>query len=143
MNVDNGLEKNAEKTNFMQHFATVFQPKDILSNVDTTLIYQPPRHINTNIKPKKVSGTDEISPGLLKKLTRNTVVMKIYLFNSCSRINHVAECFKTAKIIMLKKTDKSTEQVTWYIPTLLLALLSKLFEKLQLKRLKPINIPDF
>ena len=45
---------------------------------------------------------------------------------------------------MLQKPDKPAEQVTSYRPISLLPVISKLFEKLLLKRLKPmINIPDF
>lgn len=141
---------------FAQHLASVFQPHDIQSNINPIKIYQDERtikwvtpmeiarEIDTNINPKKAPGIDEISPGILKELSRKAVIMLTYLFNGCFRLKYVPESFKTAQIIMLKKPDKPAEEVTSYRPISLLPATSKLFEKLLLKRLKPvINIPDF
>src|SRR5262249_4538162 len=72
------------------------------------------------------------------------VKMITYLFNARLRLKHVPKCFKTAQIIMINKADKPVELVTSYRPISLLNAIAKLFEKLLLKRLKPlINIPDF
>lgn len=151
------VRKNNEKAElFARHLATIFQTHDIQSNIDSTPIYQPTMiikpvtpmevavEIDKNLNPKKSPGIDEISPGLFKELPRKAVIMITYLFNACFRLKHVPECFKTAQIIMLKKPDKPAEQITSYRPISLLPSISKLFEKLLLKRLKPlIKIPDF
>lgn len=149
--------KNSEKAElFAEHLASVFQPNDIESTFDVTYEYQPnvpfklitpievAQEIDNNINPKKAPGIDEISPGLLKELPKRAVIMLTYLFNACLRLHYVPKCFKTAQIIMLKKPDKPAEQLTSYRPISLLPAVSKLFEKLLSKRLKPlIRIPDF
>lgn len=151
------VRRNNEKAElFARHLATVFQPHDIQSAIDPTPDYQPSvtirrvsamevaQAIDKNLNPKKAPGIDEISPGLFKELPRKAVIMLTYLFNACFRLKYVPECFKKAQIIMLKKPDKPAEQITSYRPISLLPTISKLFEKLLLKRLKPlINIPDF
>ena len=148
--------KNDEKAEiFAQHLETVFQPHNGPTNVDSTPVYQPIKLIKPvtpmevaieidNLNPKKAPGIDELSPGLLKELPRKAVIMLTYLFNACFRLKYIPRCFKIAQIIMIKKPDKPAEQVTSYRPISLLPSISKLFEKLFLRRLKPlINIPDF
>lgn len=151
------IRRNDEKAElFAQHLAKVFQTNNIESTIDTTPDYQPEitmkpfspmevaMEIDNNLNPKKAPGIDEISPGLLRELPRKAILMLTYIFNACLRLKHVPECFKIAQIIMLKKPDKPAEQVESYRPISLLPAISKLFEKLFLKRLKPfINIPDF
>lgn len=59
-------------------------------------------------------------------------------------MSYVPKCFKIAQVIMINKPNKPPEKVTSYRPISLLPTISKLFEKLLLKRLKPlVNIPDF
>jgi len=59
-------------------------------------------------------------------------------------INAAFRCFKLAEIIMIKKPDKPSNEVTSYRPKSLLTAISKIFEKLLLKRLLPLlEIPDF
>lgn len=141
---------------FAQHLATVFQPHDIQSNIDVTPVYQPNQDfkrvtpmetaeaIDKSLNQKKAPGIDEISPGLFKELPGKAIIMITYLFNAYMRLKYVPKCFKTAQIIMLKKPGKPDEEVTSYRPISLLPTLSKLFEKLLLKRLKPmVNVPDF
>lgn len=141
---------------FAQHLATIFKPHDIQSDINTTKIFQPNKiikhvtpleiaqEIDNNINPKKAPGIDEISPGLLRELPRKGIIMMTYLFNACFRLKHVPICFKIAQIIMLKKPDKTPNELSSYRPISLLPAISKLFEKLLLKRIKPlINIPDF
>ncbi len=72
--------------------------------------------------------------------------MTTYLFNACLRLQHIPSTFKTAQIIMLPKPNKNAHEVTSYRPISLLPVLSKLFEKLLLKRIKPLiekQLPDF
>lgn len=151
------VRKNDEKAElFAQHLATVFQPNDIHSTVILTSDYQTEvdmklvspmevaQEIDNNLNPKKAPGIDEISPSLFKELPRKAIIMLTYLFNACLRLKCIPECFKMAQIIMIKKPDKPAEQVASYRPISLLPMISKLFEKLLLKRIKPfIIIPDF
>lgn len=140
---------------FAQHLANVFQPHNIQSDIDVTPIYLPNRYLKKitsmeiaqeidRLNPKKAPGIDEIAPGLYKELPCKAIIMIKYLFNACMRLTYVPNCFKTAQIIMLKKPDKPEEEVSSYRPISLLTTISKLFEKILLKRLKPmVDIPDF
>ena len=143
---------------FAQHLATVFTPNDIQSDIDPVVTLQPDEptkpftpmeianEIDSNINPKKSPGIDDISPSVLKELSRKAVVMLTYLYNACLRLKYIPLAFKTAQIIMLQKPGKPPSAVSSYRPISLLTSISKLFEKLLLKRLKPLieeKLPDF
>ena len=141
---------------FAQHLKNVFKPHDIKSNIVISPTYQLDQDfkrvtpmeiakaIDNNLNPKKAPGIDGISPGLFKELPRKAIIMLAHLFNACIRLNHVPSSFKTAQIIMLLKPNKPDEEVSSYRPISLLPTIAKLFEKVILKRLKPLlNIPDF
>jgi len=61
-----------------------------------------------------------------------------HIYNAILRTEYVPKQWKQAQVIMLLKPEKPPEHVTSYRPISLLPSLSKLFEKLLLKRLKPI-----
>ena len=156
---DRWIRSDKEKAElFAEHLASVFQPHNIQSDMEPRAEYQQDQHfklfspkeiaeeIDKNINPKKSPGIDKISPGLLKELNRKAVVMLANLFNASVRLEHVPSVFKIAQIIMLKKPDKPAHEVTSYRPISLLLAISKLFEKLLLKRLQPLveaKIPNF
>jgi len=84
-----------------------------------------------------------------KELPRKaTIHLTHILYNAILRTKYVPKQWKRAQVIMLLKPGKPPERVTSYRPLSLLLSLSKLFEKLLLKRLKPIielrqlNIPE-
>jgi len=60
------------------------------------------------------------------------------LINACIRLNHVPDVWKVAEVIMIPKPGKNLSEVESYRPISLLSTMAKLFEKLILKRLKPI-----
>jgi hypothetical protein len=60
------------------------------------------------------------------------------LFSACIRLKHLPDAWKIAEIIMIPKPGKDLSEVESYRPISLLPIMSKLFEKLILKRLKPI-----
>lgn len=147
----NWIRREDEKAElFAKHLAKIFQPHNILSPVKcntTQLPYQLIKYVTPveiakeidRINPKKSSGIDEISPTILKELSKKGIVLLAYIFNASFRLEHVPGCFKTAQIIMLLKPGKPAEEVTSYRPISLLPTISKLYEKLLLKRLKPLT----
>ena len=149
-------QDNEKAELFAQHLENVFKPHDINSNIDISPTYQLDQDfkrvtpmeiakaIDNNLNPKKAPGIDGISPGLFKELPRKAIIMIVYLFNACIRLKHVPSSFKTAQIIMLLKPNKPDEDVSSYRPISLLPIIAKLFEKVIIKRLKPLlNIPNF
>jgi hypothetical protein len=59
------------------------------------------------------------------------------LFNACIRLKYVPDAWKIAEIIMIPRPGKNQSEVESYRPISLLPIMSKLFENLILKRLKP------
>ena len=65
--------------------------------------------------------------------------MKITNFiNAAFRLKYVARLRKVAEVIMISKPGKPSHEAALYRPISLLPMMSKLFEKLLIKRLKPI-----
>jgi hypothetical protein len=60
------------------------------------------------------------------------------LINACIRLNYISDAWKTAEVIMIPKPGKNLSEVESCRSTSLLPIMSKLFEKLILKHLKPI-----
>jgi len=141
---------------FAQHLSTVFQPNEMSSHINMAADMLPEQaiklvtpkeirwEIDRNMNPRKAPGIDEITANIFKELPKKGIVMLTYLFNASFRLKYVPSCFKVAEIIMIKKPDKPPNEVKSYRPISLLPLISKLFEKLFLKRLKPlISLPEF
>lgn len=143
---------NKEKAEtFAEHLAQIFQPND--QNADPTLeevtnqekegitLVTPKEVVNeikTNISSKKAPGFDLISGEVLKALPRKAVVMLTYLINAAFRLKYIPVIWKIAEVKMILKPGKPPNVATSYRPISLLPVLSKLVEKLILKRLKPI-----
>lgn len=95
--------------------------------------------IESNINIRKAPGLDLITGKILKEnLPRKAIVELTYLFNAAFQLKYVPKQWKIAQVIMIPKPGKPMEDVTSYRPISLLSIISKLFEKLLLKRLMPI-----
>jgi hypothetical protein len=82
-------------------------------------------------------------PGSLKAVSgiiRKGMKMLTTLFNSILRTGIFPDQRKVAQIILIPKPGKNHEEITSYRPISLLAIMSKLFEKILLQKLKPILI---
>jgi hypothetical protein len=99
------------------------------------------------LKDKKAPGFDLITKEILKELPKRAVVFLTTLFNGILRTQHYPDLWKVSQIIMMRKMGKPANEVTSYRPISLLPTLSKLFEKVLLRRILPIltetkTIPD-
>lgn len=94
--------------------------------------------IKDNINPKKAPGFDLITGEVLKNLPRKAIVKLTTLINAAFRLKYVPRMWKVAEVIMIPKPGKPPHEVTSYRPISLLPIISKLFEKLLLKRMKPL-----
>ncbi len=84
---------------------------------------------------------------MLKELPRKGLVFLTYIFNAVLRLRYIPKLWKKAEVILVFKPGKSPDRPESYRPISLLPILSKLFEKLFLTRLKPVHeerklIPD-
>lgn len=94
--------------------------------------------IRNNINPKKAPGFDLITGQILKMLPRKGIVKLTNLINASFRLKYVPRQWKVTEIIMIPKAGKPPNEISSYRPISLLPVISKLFEKLYIKRLKPI-----
>jgi len=98
--------------------------------------------IMIEIDPKKSPGYDLITGRILKELSDVGLKYLTQLFNAVLRTSFFPLQWKVAKIIMIPKLGKSTEEVTSYCPISLLPVVSKVLEKLLHKRLLSIINKD-
>jgi hypothetical protein len=142
---------NLEKaTIFAQHLEQRFYPNpgpdslpDLNPNESLDMIplvtpKEITEEIRTNLNSNKAPGFDLITGEILKHFKRKALVKLTTLINACIRLHHVPDAWKTAEVIMIPKPSKNLSEVDSYRPISLLPIMSKLFEKLILKRLKPI-----
>ena len=94
--------------------------------------------INNNINPKKSPGFDLITGEVLQELPRKAIVKITNFINAAFRLQYVSRLWKVAEVIMIPKSGKPPHDAASYMPISLLPVMSKLFEKLLIKRLKPI-----
>lgn len=94
--------------------------------------------ITKNINPKKAPGFDLITGEVLRQFPEKVVIKLTNLIDATFRLKYVPRLWKIAEVIMLSKPGKPPHEVSSYMPISLLPVISKLFEKLLLKRMKPI-----
>lgn len=142
---------NKEKAQrFAEHLETIFQPyaeqeegiitEGIVQEIEEIKRTTPTEIRNEikNISSKKSPGYDLITGEILKELPRKALVKLTNIVNAAFRLKHVPSLWKFSEVIMIPKPGKPPHDTTSYRPISLLPVISKLFEKLILKRLKPI-----
>jgi hypothetical protein len=143
---------NQQKSDtFAAHLENIFQPNDSpeadvfqLQTVQDYEVIEPvtvkevKNMIKNKINSRKAPGFDLITGEVLKQLPRKAVVKLTNLINSAFRLQYIPDYWKIAEVIMILKPGKSPYNVSSYRPISLLPVISKLFEKLFLKRMKLI-----
>lgn len=149
---------NDKATTFARHLEEVFQPhpsgltaeedEEIRTYLATPYQMSRPiqpiktseikNHIAKNLNVKKAPGYDCITGKVIKELPDEALRYITYIFNGILRTGHFPSQWKVAQIILIPKPGKSPVEVTSYRPISLLPIMSKMFEKLFLKRLMPI-----
>jgi hypothetical protein len=94
--------------------------------------------IQRDTHPTKAPGNDLITGKLLKELPRKGIRALIKLYNAIFRLGYFPCHWQIEQILMIAKPGKNPTEVTSYRPISLLPLLSKILEKIILKRLTPI-----
>jgi hypothetical protein len=85
---------------------------------------------------RKAPGIEEVTPIMLKETSRKFLLMLTYIFNAILKQKYWPSKLKTAEIIMIPKPGKNPNNVSSYRPISLLPIISKLLEKLLLKRIR-------
>jgi len=84
----------------------------------------------------KAPGFDLITGKILKELPSRVVLLLTTIYNSILRPTYFSILWKFAQIIMIHKLGKPPNRVTSYRPISLLPIMSKLFERILLKRIQ-------
>lgn len=142
-----------KSTAFAAHLEDTFKPHstntndgDIRNFLDVACqMHVPIKHISPLETKKEINllnnnkstGYDNIDAFTLKHLPPKAITFLTLIFNSILRLQHFPSQWKCAEIIMVLKPNKSENLLSSYRPISLLSIVSKLFEKLFLKRLTP------
>jgi len=90
----------------------------------------------SRISPHKAPGFDLLTGRILKELPKEATTLLTTIYNSMLRLTYFPITWKFAQVITIPKPSKPPHRVTSYRPISLLPLMSKLFERLLLKRLQ-------
>lgn len=136
---------------FARHLENIFQPNEgeilnnnkynnehIKHNIKPVTPKEVAQEIKINIKPKKAPGYDLITGEVLRNLSSKAILKLTAIINASFRLRYVPNLWKVAEVIMIAKPGKPLHEANSYRPISLLPTMSKVFEKLFLKRLKPI-----
>lgn len=104
---------------------TPFRPKEVAAHI-------------RDLDSHKAPGYDLITPIVLKKLPRKGIVFLTMLFNSVLRVGYFPLQWKMSQIVMVPKPGKKPTQITSYRPISLLPVISKLFERMLVDRMRPV-----
>ncbi|KAI5726243.1 hypothetical protein M8J77_025720 [Diaphorina citri] len=153
-----------EKANmFGDHLSSVFQPFPPDANADVDKQAEIEQFLDTpcqmsmpikpispadikfalkNIKKNKAPGYDLITGKILQELPDRGILLMTHIFNAMLRHCYWPVIWKYADIIMIQKPNKPPEEVTSYRGISLLPAISKLFEKILLKRIMAEDSAD-
>src|SRR5215469_8941098 len=137
---------------FADHLAEVFKPLPrnddeenitlINKNDEDEIPYVSLKELKNvcrvNLNNKKSPGHDLITGQIIKQLPDLALLKLQYIINACFRLRYVPKLWKTAEVIVIPKPGKPTTEVSSYRPIPLLPIMSKIFEKILLKRLNNI-----
>lgn len=141
---------------FAKHLAVVFTPNAASSDsedkdinlvmsqdfqLDMPLKHTSPKEIAQQIyrlENGKSPGFDKIDKKILTELPRKGIIYLTALFNAVIRTGYFPSVWKIAEITMIHKDGKPPNEITSYRPISLLPVVSKLFEKVILRRITPV-----
>lgn len=137
---------------FAKHLADVFKPfpqnstqtnisfisKMDEQDISPVTLKELRNTIKHNLSSKKSPGYDLISGQIMKELPDVALIKLQHLINACFKLQFVPRHWKIAEVILLLKPGKTPNEVTSYRPISLLPVISKIFERLLLKRLEPV-----
>jgi hypothetical protein len=94
--------------------------------------------IQADLNTRKAQGYDLIAGKLLQEMPRKRIVHVTSICNSVIRTGYFPVQWKVAQIIMIPKPGKPPKEFISCRPISLLPIMRKIFEKTELKRLRPI-----
>ncbi|KAL4121449.1 hypothetical protein QTP88_013963 [Uroleucon formosanum] len=96
------------------------------------------KHLISKLKPRKSPGYDLITNKILQHLPNKTLLLLTFIYNSMLRLSHFPQIWKFSMVILIHKPGKPKHMPSSYRPISLLPVLAKLFEKIIIKRIRPL-----
>ncbi len=93
-----------------------------------------------NLNMRKAPGYDLITGQIIKELPNKAIRKLLHIINAVFRLRYVPRQWKVAEVIMILKPNKKCNDKKSFRPISILPTISKIFEKLLLKRMKPILV---
>lgn len=152
---NDGLAKTKEQKaeSFAEYLEQTFQPNQttyrkplvldehniaiLKLEIPLTNVKEVKKEIKKYVVPKKAPGYDLITGEILRQLPNKAIKKLTDIVNASFRLCYVPQTWKFAEVIMIPKPGKPPNEITSYRPISLLPIMSKLFERLLLKRVKP------
>jgi hypothetical protein len=100
------------------------------------------RNIIKKLKNGKAPGCDGVPNILLKNIPRRAAVFLTYIFNSCLKLCYFPKQWRHATVIPIPKPGKDHSDPSNYRPISLLSSISKIFERIILKRLNAFIVSN-
>lgn len=106
---DSWVYKERDKAElFARHLVRVFKPDNIQTRIEPVISYHDKTKvrlkyttsreiaqiIDREIKINKAPGMDEITPRILKEMSRKGMVLLTYIYNACLRLVYIPRNFK-------------------------------------------------
>ena len=92
------------------------------------------KQVIKQLNPLKAPGSDLITAHMIQEMPPKGLQTLLYIFNVITRLGYWPVPLKHAKIIMIPKPGKNPTDVISYRPISLLPVISKILEKILLKR---------
>lgn len=124
----------------LHHISKIHQPHNISSACFSS---SEVRNAIKELKAGKAPGKDGIHPELLHNLGPKIHLWIAEVFYAIYKSDRVPKSWKTANVIALLKPGKPADNPTSYRPISLLSVLSKLMERIILRRISPLIEPVY
>jgi hypothetical protein len=92
------------------------------------------RNVMRGLRNGEAVGYDDINNSLLKNLSCKALVFLTFLFNGCLKLSYFPSKWKHSKVIPIPKPNKDHSDPSNFRPISLLSSISKVFERVLLKR---------
>lgn len=125
-NMSHTIRVNNRVNRYIRNCEVTRGRNDIVTTTETTKIIK-------GLKSSKSPGIDKIHNKLIKKLPEKAILTFIII--ACLALSYLPQEWKSAKVIAIKKPNKSASDPFSYRPISLLSSLSKILERAVLIRL--------
>lgn len=88
------------------------------------------------LKNKKAPGSDQVNNNILKELSAKAGSRLVEILNACLKLQHFPQSWKEARVVVFPKPGKSRKDPNNYRPISLLSSISKILERLLLRRME-------